>query len=296
MDTIISFAFVFQIIRISIPYIYPSVGAVFSEKGGVINIALEGILLAGAFATTVGTYYSGNIIVGMLCGVSAGLIIGAIHSVTTITFKANQLVSGLALNLFAVGVTKYFCKIIFNSSSNSARIAGLEQLNINLPMLNNPFILLLIIILPLSAFFLNKTKFGLRLKACGENPEAADTLGINVTKIRYWGVMISSALAAIGGSWLAFDQHSFTDGMSAGRGYIALAAMIIGKWNPLGAAGACLIFGFAETMTLQFQQSFIPNQFVQMLPYVLTIIVLAGFIGKSIPPAADGVPFEKENE
>jgi simple sugar transport system permease protein len=131
------------------------------------------------------------------------------------------------------------------------------------------------------------------LRTVGENPQAADSLGVNVNRIRYAGVLISGALASLGGAWLALDQHSFTDGMSAGRGYIALAAMIIGKWNPLGAAGACLVFGLAESLSIQFQNTAIPTQFIQMLPYVITIIVLAGFIGRSIPPAADGIPYEK---
>jgi general nucleoside transport system permease protein len=291
LDDILSIAFIFQTMRITIPYLLPSLGAAFSEKGGVINIALEGILLAGAFATTVGVFYTNNILVGVLCGITAGLLVALIHSYVTITCKANQIVSGIALNILAFGVTKFFCKVIFNSSSNSARIIGLESLG--LPF--NPYIILCIIIIALSYISIYKTKFGLRLRAVGENPEAADSLGINVNRIRYIGVLISGTLAGFGGSWLAFDQHSFTDGMSAGRGYIALAAMIIGKWNPLGAAAACLLFGFAESFTLQFQSSGIPTQFIQMLPYLLTIIVLAGFIGKANPPAADGIPFSKKD-
>ncbi len=160
-------------------------------------------------------------------------------------------------------------------------------------MIGNPFILLCIVLLLLSYVIIYKTRFGLRLRAVGENPAAADSLGINVNKIRYTGVLISGVLASLGGCWLAFDQHSFTDGISAGRGYIALAAMIIGKWNPFKAAMACLVFGFAESFSTDFQNPVIPTQFIQMLPYVLTIIVLAGFIGKANPPAADGVPYEK---
>jgi general nucleoside transport system permease protein len=291
MADIIDIAFFLQTLRITIPYLLPSLGAVFSEKGGVINIALEGILLGGAFAATVGTYFTGNIFIGIICGIAAGLLIAGLHGLVTITFKANQIVSGLALNILALGVTKFFCKTIFNSSSNSERIPGLETLN--LPF--NPFVPLCILILAISWISIYKTRFGLRLRSVGENPEAADSLGINVNKVRYIGVLISGALAGLGGAWLAFDQHSFTDGMSAGRGYIALAAMIIGKWNPLGAAAACLLFGFAESFTLQLQGAGIPTQFIQMLPYVLTIIVLAGFIGKANALAADGIPFEKKD-
>ncbi len=280
-----------QTLRITIPYLLPSLGAVYSEKGGVVNIALEGILLCGAFAAAAVTYYTGNVIYGAAAGTAAGIFISLIHSIVTVTFKANQIVSGIALNIFAYGLTKFLCKLLFGSSSNSERIQGLETLN--LPF--NPFLLICVILLGLSWMVIYKSRFGLRLRAAGENPEAADSLGINVSGIRYIGVLISGAFAGLGGAWLAMDQHSFTDGMSAGRGYIALAAMIIGKWNPLGAAAACLLFGLAESFTLQFQDSGIPTQFIQMLPYVLTIIVLAGFIGKANPPAADGIPFEKKN-
>lgn len=290
MDELINIAFFLQTLRITIPYLLPSLGAVFSEKGGVINIALEGILLTGAFFTTVGTFYTGSIIIGIFSGALAGLLISLIHAYVSISLKANQIVSGIAINILALGMTKFFCKLIFSSSSNSARIPGLETLN--LPF--NPFMVFSVLIIIISFITIYKTRFGLRLRASGENPEAADTLGINVNKIRYIGVLISGVLGGLGGSWLAFEQHSFTDGMSAGRGYIALAAMIIGKWNPVGAAAACLLFGFAESFSLQFQGSGIPTQFIQMLPYVLTIIVLAGFIGKASPPSADGIPYEKK--
>jgi len=300
LDNILNYAFFMQTLRITIPYLLPSLGAVYSEKGGVINIALEGILLIGAFFTTVGTYYYQSVLIGILFGVLAGLTVALLHAIATVTFKADQIVSGIAINLFAIGLTKFFCKIFFNSSSNSERIIGLESINIpvlsSIPVIGNPFILLCIILLVLSYIIIFKTRFGLRLRAAGENPAAADSLGVNINIVRYAGVLTSGVLAALGGSWLAFDQHSFTDGMSAGRGYIALAAMIIGKWNPWAAAGACLIFGFAESLSIQFQNLAIPTQFIQMLPYILTIIVLAGFIGKSTPPAADGIPYEKDEE
>ena len=298
LDSILSYAFFMQTLRITIPYLLPSLGAVYSEKGGVINIALEGILLIGAFFTTVGAYFFHSVLIGTLFGILAGFAVALLHAIATVTFKADQIVSGIAINLFAIGITKFFCKIFFNSSSNSERIIGIENIPIlsSIPVIGNPFILLCIVLLILSYIIIYKTRFGLRLRAVGENPSAADSLGISVTKIRYAGVLISGVLASLGGAWLAFDQHSFTDGMSAGRGYIALAAMIIGKWNPWGAAGACLIFGFAESLSIQFQNLPVPTQFIQMLPYILTIIVLAGFIGKATPPAADGVPYKKDEE
>ncbi|MGA2623678.1 MAG: ABC transporter permease [Bacteroidota bacterium] len=293
LDSLLSFAFLAQTLRISVPYALPALGATFSERGGVVNIALEGILLIGAFATTVGTYYSHDPLIGILCGVAAGMLTGLLHSVTSVTFKTDQIVSGIAINLLALGITKFSCQLIFSSSSNSARIPGIEEWGVfsSIPIVN-PFIVGTAILALLSHFVLYKTRFGLRLRAVGEHPAAVETLGLSVSGLRYAGVLISGALAGLGGAWLALDQHSFTDGISAGRGYIALAAMIIGKWKPIGAVGACLLFGFAESLTIQLQGSFAATQFVQMIPYVLTMVVLAGFIGKSTPPAADGIPYE----
>ncbi|MBI4810761.1 MAG: ABC transporter permease [Ignavibacteriales bacterium] len=295
-ESFFSIAFLTQSLRISIPYALPAMGATFSERGGVVNIALEGILLISAFTTTVGTFYTSDPLFGILCGLVAGLFVGLLHSVITVTFKADQIVSGIAINLFAVGITKFSCQLIFDSSSNSARIVGLEQWNIlpSLPIINNPFIVGSVILLIISNFVLFKTRFGLRLRAVGEHPIAAETLGVHVNKMRHIGVLISGALAGLGGAWLAIDQHSFTDGMTAGRGFIALAAMIIGKWKPMGAIAACVLFGFAESISIRLQSVSHAAQFIQMIPYVVTMIVLSGFIGRATPPAADGIPYEKE--
>ncbi len=295
-DALFTITFFSQCLRISVPYALPALGATFSERGGVVNIALEGILLISAFATTVATYYTNNPVVGLLCGICAGLLVGLLHSVITVSLKADQIVSGIGINLLAVGITKFSCQLIFNSSSNSARIVGVEQwtLSEHIPILDNPFVMITIILVILSQFVLFRTRFGLRLRSVGEFPAAAESLGVNVTGIRHAGVMICGAITGIGGAWLAFNQHSFTDGMSAGRGFIALAAMIIGKWNPLGAVAACLLFGFAESLSIQLQNISQYTQFIQLIPYIVTMIVLAGFIGRSIPPAADGIPYEKE--
>ena len=295
-ETFLTVAFLAQTLRISIPYALPALGAAFSERGGVVNIALEGILLVSAFATTVTIYSTESPLLGILAGVVAGVCVALLHGVITITCKSNQIVSGIAINLLALGATKFSCQLIFHSSSNSARIVGMEQWTFlpDVPILNNPFILGTIAIVALSHVVLFRSRFGLRLRAVGEHPQAADTLGVNVSRLRHAGVLISGALAGLGGAWLAIDQHSFTDGMSAGRGFIALAAMIIGKWSPAGAALAALLFGFAESLVIQLQGGTEYIQFIQMIPYVATIVVLAGFIGRATPPAADGVPYEKE--
>ncbi len=291
-------------VRISVPYILVALGATVSELGGVVNIGLEGLILIGAFCSVLGNYYTGNPWLGVLCAVAGGMFFAWIHAVVCIKFRANQIISGLAINIMAIGVTKFFLKYFFHSSSNSGRISGLPKWNIpflsGTPVLgditSSPLILLTILLVFAVFYAVYKTPFGLRLRAVGENPEAADTLGVNVYKMRYAGVLISGALAALGGVWLAYDQHQFTDGMSGGRGYIALTAMIFGKWNPALAALAALFFGFAEAIQIQLQTIGVdlPVQFIQMIPYVLTIVVLAGSLSKSTAPSADGVPYEKE--
>ena len=301
---IFSFALLSTTIRISIPYILAALGATVSELGGVVNIGLEGLILIGAFCSVLGTYYTGNPWLGVLCAMAGGMLFAGIHAVVCVKFRANQIISGLALNIMAVGVTKFFLKYFFHSSSNSGRISGLPEWDLpflsGVPVLgdivSNPLILLTILLVFAVLYAVYRTPFGLRLRAVGENPEAADTLGVNIYKMRYAGVLISGALAALGGAWLAYDQHQFTDGMSGGRGYIALTAMIFGKWNPALAALASLLFGFAEAIQIQLQTMGVnlPGQFIQMIPYVLTIVVLAGSFSKSTAPSADGVPYEKE--
>src|SRR5258707_4920969 len=248
LESILSFAFIAQALRISVPYALPAMGATFSERGGVVNIALEGMLLVGAFATVLGTFYTDSPLAGIFCGILAGVILALIHGVASVTFKVDQIITGIALNLLALGVTKFLSQLIFHSSSNSSRIGGLEQLDILefehsplLSLLFKPFVIVVALLILTAHYVLFKTRYGLRLRAVGEHPEAADSLGINVSSLRYSGVLISGALAGLGGAWLALDQHSFTDGMSAGRGYIALAAMIVGRWKPLAAVAACVL-------------------------------------------------------
>jgi ABC-type uncharacterized transport system permease subunit len=300
---IFSLSLLSQTIRISIPYILAALGATVSELGGVVNIGLEGLILIGAFFSVIGNYYTNNPWLGLLFGVFGGVVFAWLHAYVSIKFRANQIISGIALNIMAVGVTKFFLKFIFHSSSNSSRISGITPINTPLSkipligdIVSSPLIIITIVLIFAVYYTVYKTSFGLRLRSVGENPEAADTLGINVYKIRYIGVLVSGALAALGGVWLAYDQHQFTDGMSGGRGYIALAAMIFGKWDPLLATVASLLFGFAEAIQIQLQTMGIniPVQFIQMIPYALTIIVLALSLSKSQSPSADGIPYEKE--
>lgn len=305
LANIFSIAFFAQVIRISIPYVLAAMGGVFSERSGVTNIALEGIMLSGAFISVLITHKTGSPVYGLFAGIIGGMITAYLHALISIRFKADQIISGVAINLLAVGMTKFFLKIFFGSSSNSSRVEGLPNFTI-IPgggkiiesinqTVGNPIIILTILIVILSNIIIFKTVFGLRLRAVGENPQAADTLGIKVNFMRYIAVIISGALAGLAGVWLALDQHQFTDGMSNGRGFIAIAAVIFGKWNPIGASIACLLFGLSEAIqiTLQSTGTNIPTQFIQMIPYVLTMIALAGFIGNSKAPAAIGKAYEE---
>jgi simple sugar transport system permease protein len=301
LESIFSIAFIAQALRISVPYTLPALGATFCERGGVVNIALEGMLLLGAFATVLGTFYTGSPFTGILCGIIAGLLLAIVHAIACVTFKVDQIITGIALNLFSLGLTKFTSQVIFHSSSNSPRIAGIEELGGSvldqvpfIGLMLKPYILLVIALTIVSHYVLFKTRYGLRLRSVGEHPEAAESLGVGISRIRYSGVLLSGLFSGLGGAWLALDQHSFTDGMSAGRGFIALAAMIVGKWKPVNAVAACVMFGFAEALVIHLQSTRIPTQFIQMIPYILTMIVLAGFIGRATPPAADGIPYEKE--
>ncbi|MFH1414922.1 MAG: ABC transporter permease [Elusimicrobiota bacterium] len=285
-----AFFMALQMIRISIPYILASVGGVFSERSGVINIGLEGIILTGAFCSVLGAYYTSNPWCGITAGIIGGVLMSLIHAIVCIEYRVNQIISGVAVNLLASGITKYFLVLVFNSSSNSERIIPVSPVDLPLIGSINPIILMTAGIVILLHITLFRTKFGLRLSSVGEHPAAADTLGINVRLMKYAGVLTSGACAGLGGAWLAMEQSQFTAGMSNGRGFIALAAMIFGRWTPLGATGAALLFGFAESMQIQLQSSGvkIPTQFIQMIPYVLTIVLIARFVGKSDPPEAAG--------
>jgi simple sugar transport system permease protein len=269
----------------------------------VINIALEGMMLNGALAYVLGAHWTGNPWAGVATAVAAGVLTGLVHALVTVRFRADQITSGLGINLLAAGLTKFVLTQVFHSSSNSSRVVGLPdwdlfglaRLPALGPVLATPLVLLTVLLVLLGQALLFRSVFGLRLRSIGERPEAAATLGLPVTVYRYAGVLISGALAGLAGAWLASEQHSFTDGMTNGRGYIAIAAMIVGKWSPLGAAAACLMFGAAEALQITLQGSAFPSDLLQMLPYLVTMLALAGFIGRAIPPRALGTPYDPEN-
>lgn len=292
----------FSAIRLATPLIFAALGGMFSERAGVINIALEGLMLAGAFTAAVATYELQNPYIGFLCGVAVGGIVALIFAIAVIKFEADQVVTGFAVSLLMLGLPAVISSRIYDSAGSTQQIAK----QFLLPEFFNRISiasLLAFAIVPMCWYVLYKTPFGLRIRAAGENPEAADAAGVNVITLRYVAVVISGLLAAAGGAYLSIGQSSlFTRGMTAGRGYIALAALILAKWKPIPVLIACLFFGFTEALAIQMQGVIkmpsgedVPVQFIQMIPYVLTIIVLAGFIGASRAPKALGIPYRKEN-
>jgi simple sugar transport system permease protein len=277
-------------IRYSTPLIMAALGGMFSERAGVINIALEGIMLAGAFTAAAVTVYTENPWIGLIVAAVVGLLVSLIHAVASIEFKADQVVVGMAINILFLGVPALASGALFESTGSTPQLPQAYTLG------TTPIVILAVALVPVSYYVLFRTRFGLRLRAVGENPEAADTAGVSVARLRYAGVMLSGVLAGIGGAYLSIAQNSlFTRNMTAGRGFIALAALIFGKWHPVGAALACLLFGFAEALTDRIQGRLnVPVQLIQIIPYVLAVIVLAGFIGRATPPRAIGKPYMKE--
>ena len=281
-------SFLTQMIRIAVPYLFAASGGVIAERAGIISLSLEGYMLTGAFSATLGAHYSGSAWIGVLAGMFGGLIFGLIHAVASIRYRADQVVAGIAINLLAIGVTRFFLKLAFASSSNSPRVVGFGG-NIEAHGFDNPLLWMGLIVAPVLAFLVYRTPYGLRVRAVGEHPAAAASLGIRTSLVQYVAVAISGILAALGGVFLALDQHQFTDQMTAGRGFIAVAAVIFGRWDPVRAALACLLFAAAETLQIQLQgNQLIPSQFIEMIPYALTIIALAGVVGRAVPPAALG--------
>jgi ABC-type uncharacterized transport system permease subunit len=294
MRELFSTSLVMSTLRLATPLVLAALGGMFSERAGVINIALEGIMLAGAFTAAAATYATGSPWVGLLGGIGAGLLVAAIHALTCIRYKANQVVSGTAINILMFGLPGFLSGAMFLSSGATPQL-GKEQLIPYTPMVMAG------LLVPLTWYVLYRTPFGLRLRSVGENPEAADAAGVSVASIRYAGVLLSGALAGIAGAYLSIGQSSlFTRNMTSGRGFIALAALIFGKWRPVQTMLACLLFGLTEAVSIQMQGVVklpsgedIPVQFIQMVPYILTIVVLAGFIGHSRPPRALGIPYDK---
>jgi general nucleoside transport system permease protein len=291
-------------IRISTPIALASIGEVLSERTGIVNLGLEGQILMGAFMAAVGSYYTGNPYIGVLFAMISGALLGLLHVHFVVKFRANQIVIGVANNLFALGLTTIGLQSIWGNRGKSESVAGLPVIHLGplakIPVLggifdNHTIIVYMMIAIALIAWYiLFRTNLGLRIRAIGENPRAADSVGIHIEPIQYWVVTIGGALSGLGGAYLSLSDLSlFGRNMSAGRGFIALAATILGNWNPLGALGSSLIFGFLDAMQIRLQAFGFPPQFIQMIPYVLVILLLAGVIRRVRAPASVGKVFER---
>jgi general nucleoside transport system permease protein len=322
MDLTIFYSVLDSTIRLTVPILLCCLGGLYSERAGVFDIGIEGKMLFSAFAAGAIAAATGSAWLGLLAAIATGIVFSLLHGFASITQRGNQIVSGVAINFLAAGLTALLGKAWYQQGGktpqvpNTARFQPIDlpfaQSVKDVPILgrvyeglisgHNILVYLAFLAVPLTWWIIYRTRFGLRLRAVGENPAAVDTAGISVTKLRYSGVIICGIFAGIAGTYLAIAQSAnFAPNMSAGRGFIALAALIFAKWNPIGALGACLLFGFLEALAIPLQGASIPGlgwevpvQVITASPYVLTVVLLAGFIGKAIPPKAGGVAYVKE--
>lgn len=293
-------------LRLATPLIFAALGGVFSENSGVVNIGLEGMMTVGAFCAVLGSFWTHSSLVGIVFAMVGGALIALLHAFLSINLRADQIISGTAINLFSTAICSFLIFKIFKKGGQTDIVNTLPY-NVwgpikNIPIIGNFiaelnwFVIIALVMVVLTHFILYKTSLGLRIRAVGEHPKAADTLGINVYGIRYLCVILSGILAALGGATLSIGIGSvYREGMVSGRGFIALAAMIFGNWKPVGTMWACLLFGFADAFQMK-AQGFgwnVPQEFYSCIPYVLTMLALAGFVGKTTAPAADGQPYEK---
>jgi simple sugar transport system permease protein len=291
-------------LRYATPLTLAALGGLFSERSGVINIALEGMMLIGAFFGAYGADKTGSWILGIVIAIVAGAVFAALHALFAVTLRADQIVSGTALNLLAVGITGYLYVDIYGTQGTPDNLPGVPDVNLpikSIPLIGDVFgqlnlmIWLTLALVLVTWVVVFRTSVGLRLRSVGENPLAAETAGLSVVRTRYLAVMTSGGLAAMGGAFLSIGfVHSFSQNMTAGRGFIALAALIFGRWRPGTALAATLLFGFGSALA-QRLPVFSPSGAVlfQALPYVLTLIAVTGVIGRSTPPAALGRPLPK---
>jgi ABC-type uncharacterized transport system permease subunit len=310
-------------LRLAAPLILCAMAGLFSERSGVVDIGLEGKMLAAAFASAAVAALTGNVWLGLVAGVFVSVLMALLHGFACITHRGNQVVSGLAINILASGLTVTLGIAWFARGGQTPPLTGEARFSpIDLPGAesvqewpligalyselvsgHNLLVYLALLSVPFTYWVIFRTRFGLRLRAVGENPQAVDTAGISVAWLRYRGVIMAGVLCGLAGAYLSTAQGAgFIREMSAGKGYMALAALIFGKWKPAPALFACLLFGFLEALATRLQGvplpivGEVPVQFMQALPYVLTVILLAGFIGKAIAPKAIGVPYLKERE
>lgn len=296
-----------RMVRLATPIALGAMAGILCERSGVTNIAIEGLMLMGACVGFIAALLTGNTWLGVMAAIGAGGITVLLHALLSIRFKIDQIISGTVINILSIGVTGFLRNNVILPMQQEGRVGnalpvlpipGLSQIPVIGPLLFNhqPIAYAMLLLVPLLSVLLFRTPWGLRTRSVGEHPRAADTMGINVNRMRYMNVFLSGLVAGLAGAWFSLEaSFNFDDLMTNGKGFIALAAVIFGKWTPLGALGGALIFSSADALQIKIQGfSFeLPSQFLQMLPYVITIVVLAGIIGRARPPAAVGKPYEK---
>ena len=289
-------------LRVAAPLLLAALAGLFSERAGIVDVGLEGKMLVAAFAASSAAAITGHALPGLLAAIAAACALGLVHAYACITLRGSQVVSGMAINIIASGLTATLALIWFHLGGQTPPLPPAARFT-PLPFLANQTALTLLAyaLVPLTAFTLQHTRFGLRLRACGEHPEAVDAAGLSVTRLRYSGVLIASILCGVAGTTIAIAQGAgFSRDMIAGRGYIALAALILGGWRPVPIMFACLLFGGLDAIAIRLQGVPLPGigpvpvEAIQALPYLLTIILLAGFVGRATPPPASGIPYSKE--
>jgi len=308
-------------LRVAVPLVLAALAGLFAERSGVVDIGLEGKMLGAAFAAATVAAVTGSAWVGLLAGIVISISLALLHGLASITYNGNQVVSGMALNILVAGLAPVLGNAWFGQGGQTpllgpgARFApitlpGVEALR-GIPVLgpiyaeiisgHNILVYVAAAIVPLTAWVVYRTRFGLRLRAAGENPHALDTAGVSVVLMRYRAMLICGALCGIAGAYLSIAQNAqFIRDMTAGRGYLALAALVFGKWRPLTALYACLLFAFADALQIRLQGASlpvigpVPVQLIQALPYILTVLLLAGFVGRAVAPKASGIPFVKD--
>jgi general nucleoside transport system permease protein len=279
-------------IRAFVPLYLATLGGVFNERSGIVNIGIDGMMIFGTWFGAWGAYKWGPV-VGLLLAIAAGVGAAAIHAMATITFRVDHIVSGVAINILAIGIPRFLSIVAYGQGTQSPQVHQLPKLDV--PGLGEVSILVPVTVLLGAAawFVLTRTVFGLRLRSAGENPRAAESLGVRVKGMRWAGVLISGGFAGLAGGYLSIELVGlYREGMNQGRGFIALAALILGNWSPIGAALSCLLFAWTEALTVFLRVSWINNAFIQSLPYIVTLIVLALFSRRVRPPKAVGQAYE----
>lgn len=307
MRDLLTVSLVVSAVHLSAPLLLAAMGGLLSERSGVVNIALEGQMLFGAFSAVLAQWWWHNRLVSLLAALTVGALLGLLHAWMSVSLRANQIIAATATNLLGVGLTAALIAPIWGKPGASPTVSTIRAMRVplleRLPAIGLLFRDLTIIdwfalaLAPVLWLVLYRTPFGLRLRSCGENPQSAASVGINVVRVRYQAVMLSAMLAALGGSYLSLVQVGvFQRGMTQGRGFLALAALIFGKWRPMGVLGACALFGLADAFQFRAQTAGVklPHELLLALPYVVALIALATFVGRAAAPAAIGKPYLRE--